>query len=88
MIKCDFPAPFCAVRWLINGPVAEAGLKILPKMKTFVKRVKNGDVDIAIDSASCKNVVEALDDKLLGCKFPFFCVYRSSTRAFHDNLSD
>jgi len=74
----DFPLKFATCRWLENSPTCERVIKILPHLKTYLK--KKGD-DLP-NTFSVRKLIEILQDPLLLPKLHFFLTIALAFESF------
>lgn len=65
-----FPLPFCGVRWVENGKVAERCVKVVPYLKIYVAECEKRKCEPTCESY--KTVKESLNDPLLLLKLMTF----------------
>lgn len=64
----EFPLKFCSVRWVENVNVCERALKVFDNVKKYIEFSKKA----LPGSATCENIVNACQDKLILAKISFF----------------
>lgn len=65
-----FPIKFCPIRWLENASVAERGIKLLPTLEKYIKKVKD---EKKVPKCKSYTIVEkCLKNKLLKAELTFF----------------
>ena len=76
----QFPKNFCGVRWLENVAVAQRAAQMLPKILTYIEKLKKDKIELV--SKSYDIVKKAVPDKLLSAKLAFFQAFASEIEPF------
>lgn len=66
----EFPASFCATRWVENANVAKVGRSLIPNLKNYVDFVRKNKIEPK--NTSYQNMVECLEDPMLEVRLAFF----------------